>query len=171
MLRLLLGVVVLVLVVAAQVGCAQPTALEPGSEDPSKADKEAIRALPGAEFEAVEKGDIEAHLAVLADDVVTMPPNEAAIYGKPAFGSWSERFYSQFTIERFDHSQEQIVVAGDWAFEDWTVSMTVAPKGDGDAVSEEVKGIHIYHKQSDGSWRIVRDIWNSDNPVPGLEGQ
>ena len=45
MLRVLLGVVILALAVAAQVGCSQPTALEPGSEDPSKADKEAIRAV------------------------------------------------------------------------------------------------------------------------------
>ncbi len=169
--RLLFSVVILVLTVAAQVGCSQPTGIEPGSGDPSEADKEAIRAVSDTEFAAVEKGDIDAHLAVLGDDVVIMPPNEAAIYGKLAFRASSETFYSQFTIEQFDHSQEEIVVAGDWAFERWTVSMTVSPSGEGDAVSEEVKGIHIYHKQSDGSWRIVRDIWNSDHPVPGLEGQ
>ena len=169
--RLLLGVVILVLAVAAQVGCSQPTAVEPGPEYSSEADEEAIRAVSDAEFEAVKEGDIDTLLAVVGDDVVIMPPNEAAIYGKAAFGSWSERFYSQFTIEQFDHSQEEIVVVGDWAFERWTVSMTVSPSGEEDAVSDEVKGIHIFHKQSDGSWRIVRDIWNSDNPVPGLEGQ
>ncbi len=149
MLRLPLGVVILVLAVATQVSCSQPTAVEPRPEDPSEADEEAIRAVSDAEFKAVEEGDIDAHLAVLGDDVVVMPPNEAAIYGKPAFRASSETFYSQFTIERFDHSREEIVVAGDWAFERWTVSMTVAPIGEGDAVSDEVKGIHIYHKQSD----------------------
>ena len=60
MLRLLLGVVILVLAVAAQVGCSRPTAVEPGSEDPSEADEKAIQAVSDAEFEAVEKGDIDA---------------------------------------------------------------------------------------------------------------
>jgi len=171
MLRLLLGAAIVLMAVAAHLACSPPTGVGPGSDDPGEAAREAIRAVSDAEFKAVKEGDIDAHLAVLGDDAVILPPNEAAIHGKPAFRASSETFYSQFTMERFDHSREELVVAGDWAFERWTVSMAVASREGGDAVSDQVKGIHIYRKQSDGNWKIVRDIWNSDNPVPGLPGQ
>jgi len=31
------------------------------------------------------------------------------------------------------------------------------------------KYITIYQHQSDGSWKIARDIWNSDQPLPGTK--
>jgi len=35
----------------------------------------------------------------------------------------------------------------------------------GGAVTEYVgKGMHIYRRQGDGSWKIAEDIWNSDKP-------
>jgi ketosteroid isomerase-like protein len=31
-----------------------------------------------------------------------------------------------------------------------------------DPVDMTNKGIHIYKRQADGSWKMVQDVWNSD---------
>jgi ketosteroid isomerase-like protein len=31
---------------------------------------------------------------------------------------------------------------------------------------EALKGIHIYRRQADGSWKITHDAWNFDAPPP-----
>jgi ketosteroid isomerase-like protein len=33
---------------------------------------------------------------------------------------------------------------------------------DGDAG----KGLHVYRRQPNGSWKLALDIWNSDRPAP-----
>ena len=47
--------------------------------------------------------------------------------------------------------------------------ITLAPKA-GDAPMDDTgKYITIYQRQSNGSWKIARDIWNSDQPLPGTK--
>ncbi len=43
-------------------------------------------------------------------------------------------------------------------------TVTLTPAG-GETVSETMKGIHIYQRQGDGSWKMVEDVWNFD-PAP-----
>ena len=43
---------------------------------------------------------------------------------------------------------------------------TFTPKDGSDPVVEQLKGIHIYQRQADGTWKIARDIWNTDAPTP-----
>ena len=167
--RRLCGCVILLLAAAAESRCSGPDPAMPSAEESVEAAKEAIRAVSEAEFKAVAEGDVEGHLAVLGEGAVIMPPNQPAFFEKAAFASSSEQFYSQYEMTHFVHSREELVVAGEWAFERWTVSMAVAPRQGGEAVGDQVKGIHIFHRQPDGDWRLVRDIWNSDRPVSGSE--
>ena len=132
----------------------------------TEADVEAINSLRD-EFIGLDNASDAAGLASLyTNDAVLMPPNQAAVTGNQAIESWFQTTFDQFTTE-FTVASEELEVVGDWAF-DWGAYMTaLTPKAGGEPTEDRGKYIVILRKQVDGSWRIVRDIWNSDNPPPG----
>ncbi len=148
------------------VACA-PAAEEAMEETTTtEADLEAISEVREQEIEALNSGNVEGFLAVLTEDVIAMPPNEPALIGKDAVESWTQSLLDQFAVQA-DYTASDIVVAGDWAFEHFSGDWTLTPKAGGEPIAETLKGIHIYQRQADGSWKIAWDTWNSDNPVAG----
>ena len=148
------------------------TACAPAAEEAveeantTEADLNAISEVREQEIAAINTGDVEGFLAVLTEDVIGMPPNEPAMIGQDAVGSWTQSLLDQFTIQA-DYTSSDIVVAGDWAFEHFSGNWTLTPKAGGEPIAETFKGIHIYQRQADGSWKIAWDTWNSDNPPAG----
>jgi ketosteroid isomerase-like protein len=59
-----------------------------------------------------------------------------------------------------------VQVAGDIAVETGHYEMTLTPK-QGKAVNDKGKYVSVWQKQGDGSWKIIRDISNSDLPTTG----
>jgi ketosteroid isomerase-like protein len=43
--------------------------------------------------------------------------------------------------------------------------MTVQPRG-GREIKDKGKFVVVWKRQADGSWKIVRDVYNSDVPPP-----
>jgi len=148
------------------VACA-PAAEEAVEEaTTTEADLEAISEVREQEIAAVNAGNVEGFLTVLTEDVIGMPPNEPAIIGKDATRAWMQNFLDQFAVQGA-YTSSDIVVAGDWAFEHFSGNWTLTPKAGGESIAETFKGIHIYQRQADGSWKIAWDTWNSDNPPAG----
>ncbi|MEA3247355.1 MAG: DUF4440 domain-containing protein, partial [Gemmatimonadota bacterium] len=58
-----------------------------------------------------------------------------------------------------------VTVAGDYAIETGTFEWTLTPKKGGKAMTDKGKYLTTWHKQADGSWKITRDINNSDLPA------
>jgi uncharacterized protein (TIGR02246 family) len=129
------------------------------------ADTRAINAVRDREIAAFSAGAVDSHLVVLTGDAVLMPPNEPAVAGTDAIRTWAQNVATQFAVSG-QYTDSQIRVMGDWAIERYTGLLTVTPKAGGPAVEERLKGIHVYQRQSDGSWRIAQDIWNTDAPPP-----
>jgi ketosteroid isomerase-like protein len=69
------------------------------------------------------------------------------------------------------HAKEMVHVGTesflDPAFERGRYDITIAPRAGGEAMDDIGKYITVYQRQADGSWKIARDIWNSDRPLPG----
>ena len=165
--RFHLSLFILVSFIVTIAACA-PAIEEPVEEpDTTEADVEAINEVREREISVASAGDIEGYLAISTDDAVVMPPNEPSVTGKEAIRSWLQDFLNQFTIQNFTASSQEIVVAGDWAFERYSFNWTLVPKTGGESIEDSGQCIHIYQRQPDGSWKIARDIWNSDNPPPG----
>ncbi len=158
---------ILISMVVALAACA-PATQEPAAEEPpcTEADMEAINKVLEQEVAAINAGDVEAFAALFTDDAVLMAPGEPAVIGTEAVRSWAQDFSDQFTVQ-YTVTSEEIVVAGNWAFQRLSFTLTLTPAAGGDPIREGAKAIHIYLRQPDGSWKIARDVWNTDNPPPG----
>ena len=128
-----------------------------------EADREAISALHEREIEAVFASDSDALTGVYSEDAVLMPPNGASIEGAEAVETWSRSLFDQVAIQG-DVAVTDLTLAGDWAIERYEYSFQVSPLAGGDPVQDEGKGLHIFRRQSDGTWRISVDIWNPNGP-------
>ena len=152
----------LCLVALAAAACAPQG--EPSQED-LEVDIAAVNAVREQEVAAIASG--EANTAYLAADAVLMPPNEPAVSGIDAIDTWFRDFLAQFTVTA-NYTGSEITVSGDWAIEHYTAALTLTPVGGGDPMEEVLKGIHVYRREADGSWKMVYDVWNSDAPPSGM---
>ncbi len=90
-----------------------------------------------------------------------MPPGEPPVIGKDRIRARNKGVLDQFTFN-IGISNEEVGVAGDWAFARGTYKATLTPKAGGEAVLVDGKYMTILQRQADGSWKIHRDIFNSN---------
>ena len=149
-------------------------ACAPAPEQPDPAAEAAIHAADRAALEAVARkyetafsaGDADALVALHADDAIRMPPNAPLVMGQEAIRAAYQTTFEQFAA-KITLSLEEVEVAGDWAFVRGGATVTLTPKAGGEPLQDEGKYLSIRKKQPDGSWKIFRTIWNSNNPPPG----
>jgi ketosteroid isomerase-like protein len=131
------------------------------------ADPEAIREIikiRDAWTAAVKVKDVERLLGLLTEDIVMMHPNRPAIVGLAANRSDLLAAFERFQVDQTPVSDE-IVVAGDWAFDRSRATTTLTPLAGGAPVTVRSKAITILRRQPDGSWKIARVIGNLDHPA------
>ncbi|MCB0257147.1 MAG: nuclear transport factor 2 family protein, partial [Anaerolineae bacterium] len=115
------------------------------------------------EYEASQlAGDPDRWIALWAEDGVQMPPGSPPVVGKAAIDTRDREDlavneYSEFTIEN-----EEVEVSGDLAFARGTFKVTVAAKSGGEPMHFEGKYTTIFRQQPDGTWKIYRDTFNSN---------
>ena len=133
----------------------------------SAQDVAAIKTLLGRHASALSAGDAAALTALFADDGVMMPPERGAMAGKEAI-RWGVRIaFGLFTAKITGESLE-VEVAGDWAFARRIYSMTLTAKTGGEQMETVANWLDILKRQPDGSWKIHREMLNSDRPLPTI---
>ena len=113
---------------------------------------------------AVVAGDVDRWIAQWTDEGVQMPPNEPRVEGK-------ENIYARVAANMAAGPTDEFVItplettsAGDWAYSRGTYVVTF-PLGDtGEQGTIDGKFMTILQRQPDGSWKIHRDIFNSNVP-------
>jgi uncharacterized protein (TIGR02246 family) len=153
------SVVTLAVAFAVLLGCQQAP-----RNDNAQADIDAIKQIREKEIASLRDGRPDDFIAVVTSDAVFLPPDEPAVTGHEALRKWAQGMLDQFTVTGA-YTGSDVIVAGDWAIERYTGTMTVTPKKGGALVEEHLRGIHIYRRQADGSWRIAQDMWNSGAPA------
>jgi ketosteroid isomerase-like protein len=114
---------------------------------------------------AINSNNLQSLLAMFSDDVVFLSPNEPVVVGKAAVRAWYAAYLKAFRIH-WDKTAKEFTVAGEWALERYSYQENDKPRGGGAAVTDTGKGLIIYHRDSDGKWRVARDAWNSDLVLP-----
>lgn len=110
---------------------------------------------------AYNSGDIDSWIALWADNGVQMPPGFPPVLGKEEIRKRNQAVLDRFTFD-LRITNEEIGVADDWAFARGTYKATLTPKHGGERTHVDGKYLTIFKRQSDGSWKIYRDIFNSN---------
>jgi uncharacterized protein (TIGR02246 family) len=143
-------------------------ALSVGRQGPAgllEADRTAIRQVDENYVKLANARDSKGVSALYAEDAIVLPPNQAAVQGRAAIQAFWE---APPPISNFQVQILEIEERGDLAYSRETCSITVSPTGAA-PVEDHGKGLTIWRKQADGSWKMLRDIWNSDLPLPAPE--
>jgi ketosteroid isomerase-like protein len=155
----------------ALLSCTQPTG-QSGSDGQDaaayQADVQAILDFEQTVYDAQIGGDFDAWMSSFAEDAIVMLPNAPALTDKLAIRRWNAPIFEQFDLHEESDFRE-VEVAGDWGYIRAHWIWTQTPKGGGKSVKDTGYSIWIVRRQPDGSWKITRGIFNSENPIPGAE--
>jgi uncharacterized protein (TIGR02246 family) len=111
---------------------------------------------------SLNSGDLERWISLWTDDGVQMPPGAPTVIGKQRIRAAVKGSLDQLTFDMEIPPSEEVRVAGDWAFARGNYSATMTSKQGRDAIEIDGKYLTIFEKQADGSWKIHRDVFNSN---------
>lgn len=121
----------------------------------------AAHAAHDAYVDAINSNNL---LATVTEDVVYLPPNSAAIVGKSEVGPWVKGYFEAFQTQWVKKTIE-FVVQGDLAYEWYRYKATDTARDGGEVSIDSGNGINIYRQGADGTWRVSRDAWATDQPA------
>jgi uncharacterized protein (TIGR02246 family) len=150
--------VLIVLVVVAALFLFGCTTLAKGGTD---ADEEAIREIWKTYSSARVAADAKLWLSLWDEEGVQMPPGQPA-RGKAVLDEIVPKGFVPGSVSTMNIYPEEITVAGPWACSRGTYESDRVVEGK--TVRVEGKFLTIFKRQSDGSWKIYRDCFNSNVP-------
>jgi len=100
-----------------------------------------------------------------AEGAKVLMPGMPVLEGREAIKA---AFAAMGTIQDMKFNSLSLEGRGDLACERGTYSETFIPPGMSAPIADTGKGITIWRKQADGTWKATDDIWNSDVPPAGL---
>ena len=152
------AVTVLALVFAGGIGCRQPA-----PAGLTAADEAAVRQVLDIEMKAANAADAAAWASVYTQDAIVLRPHAVALEGRDAIQQW---LGTVPPISNAKGEVREVVGYGDLAYSRGTYSMSFTIPGVPMPIDEQGKFVHILRRQSDGSWKMTREIYNSDLPLP-----
>jgi uncharacterized protein (TIGR02246 family) len=109
---------------------------------------------------AVGAGDVDAIAALLAPDVMALPPDSAMATGKAAVSQLWGSVIREHGLRDCRITTDTLDVVGDVAIEVGRATVTLGAAG-GPPATERIKFVVVW-KRLDGKWLLHRDIWNAD---------
>ena len=127
----------------------------------SEPDVRAVEQLFERFMAAFNAGDLETLRSSYTDDALVIPPGQPSAYGPDGI---IDQLWGP-TFQAFDVDAtlpiEEIQLSDDYGFVRGTYRMRLEPINGGDSVAEEGRWIDIVRKDSSGTWKIARAIWNA----------
>ena len=127
----------------------------------------AIAAIDKKFMEDVNWGNAAAGAAAYTDDAILMPPNHSPVEGKQAIEKYLAEIGSQLQASNFQLSILEVDVQGDTTIVRGTYSSSFTVPGTDAPMEDRGKTLNVWKRKADGSWKLHRDIWNSNMPIPG----
>jgi uncharacterized protein (TIGR02246 family) len=162
----LIGILISSLVlIGFALACQQPP--PPSPPDTRAADERAVREADAAWSKAVAAKDVEGHLSFFADDALVLPPNAPMLTGKESIRKGlSEMMATPGFAMSWQPTKAEASRGGDLAYTVGTYQFMLN-NAKGKPVTDRGKYMTVWKKQSNGNWKAVADMANSDLPAPG----
>lgn len=135
--------------------------------DPSP-DRKAIDEFNQKFIESCRKMDNRATLALWTADGVDLLPGAEPMIGKAAIANWLKSMTDRSVgvkMLQCDVDWQKVQVSDDLAYEWGINTQTISIPNRIDPFKNKGKITLILHKQSDGSWKLALESWNS-SPQP-----
>ncbi|MBI5280443.1 MAG: SgcJ/EcaC family oxidoreductase [Candidatus Solibacter usitatus] len=133
--------------------------------DTRAADEAAIRETDAQWAKAAAARDLESTVSYYTDDASLLPPNEPIASGRQAIrAAWAPLLGPDVSVS-WQVSKVEVARSGDLGYVVGTYVLTTKD-GRGKAITDRGKMIEVWKKQTDGKWKAVADIFNSDLPQP-----
>jgi uncharacterized protein (TIGR02246 family) len=127
------------------------------------AEEAAVKAITAAWLNAYNAGDVEKIVAMYAEDAVLMPPHAAVATGHAGIRAFltTDTAAAKAAGVKIVPGAATAGVAGDTGWE--SGSYTIA---DASGATVDSGSYLSVARKSNGKWLLVRDIYNSDRPLP-----
>lgn len=148
------------------VGCAGGgRAVDPPAPVDFAKEEAAIRATDAQWLAAVKSRDVEKTIAFWSEDATILQPETPPIVGRAAIRKYvAEAFASPDFSITFAPDTIVVAAAGDMAYEIGSDTMTFRGPN-GKVITAHARGVVVWRKQPDGSWKAAVDIWNAAPPA------
>lgn len=123
-----------------------------------------IDATRNAYVAAWRKGDSSAIAELYADDAIVLYPNQPPVSGRTAIREYFTEFFRSFARQDFALESNEIVIAGDLAFDRGSYRWRGYPHDTGKPESDDGKYLVVLRRRADGQWQVARDMDNSNRP-------
>jgi ketosteroid isomerase-like protein len=133
------------------------------NNDSHAEDLAAIAAFNQQYLKAINEGDVTALSDLTDADHIMIPPNRAPIVGKDANDTANGKAFQQFKVDE-TWTPLETVVDGNLAYQRGLFTVSATPKSGGAARTTRGNFLRVYRRLPDGSWRMTRDMFSSDQP-------
>jgi uncharacterized protein (TIGR02246 family) len=115
-------------------------------------------------IDAAKKADVATLSGFFTDDAVVLAPNAKAAHGRAEIDKANTDMFAALKVTALKLSTEDVITTGDYAIETGSYDRTLQPKT-GKAIHDVGKYVVVWKRQGDGSWKLVREIYNTDLPA------
>jgi len=129
-------------------------------------DSEAIKDVLRRYAALCNDGDFESWIALWDSQGRQMPPDAPCRVGIDAIRKGMQPVFESMNLKLDLVTIDEATVFGSLGLTRCTYSLTATPKEGGDpiGVMPDGKALTLYRRQSDGSWKISYDCFNSNIP-------
>jgi ketosteroid isomerase-like protein len=113
---------------------------------------------------ALRADRVDSVLALMAEDVTLMPPNEPVLKGKGAVRTWYQGLVSQLRTVSLTVQDREVRIGGEWVTEVASFEWTLAPVASGAEMTERGTYVQVWQREPDGRFLLTREVWNSSTP-------
>lgn len=128
-------------------------------------DASAIKALNDEYAAAVNAQDPARMASLYSSDALYMGANSPGVVGRERIQAYFENSFKFSTPGEAKSVSLENQVAGNWAFDRGKFTYSGTRKADGERISGSLMFLQVLERQRDGSWKINRRMYHSDQPA------
>jgi len=112
-------------------------------------------------IDAATKGDVAGLSSFYTDDAMVLAPNAKLVSGRSAIDESNRQMFAAMKVAGLKLTSTDLQSSGDFVVETGAYDQTLQPKT-GKPIHDVGKYIVVWKKQGDGSWKLFREIYNTD---------